>query len=268
MDPEKTLGDYTLSSSSSIELKSLAVALTITDLDGGFIKKIMIDLTLNVEDSCPIIGRRFQIEDTSEFSLQVLEKIGYESSARWMEPKESFLKQLIDGSQTLVFRKKFFVSDAVATPKDPAMLHLVYLEARCAVVGDQFQLSFDQVILFAALQMQITYGDYDPLLHVANFLSLDRFLPTSARFMQFVEEDVYLEHRKLKGMSEQDAKFKYVRKCGKVPTFGAALCPARVRFKIVISDLFRKNFEMIPCPLKLFSASTLMLFSFSITIQK
>lgn len=88
----------------------------------------------------------------------------------WLNMDESFQKQRIDYTQTIVLRKKYFVTDFVVSTKNPSMLHLIFREAHYALINDFYPVTFDQAVQFAALQLQITYGNYDPLLHVANFL--------------------------------------------------------------------------------------------------
>ncbi len=89
---------------------------------------------------------------------------------RWLNPYESFVKQRIDDGQVLVFRKQFFVVDTYITSKNPSLLHFAYLEARKRIISEDIPVSFEQAVQFAALQMQVTYKDYDPLIHVYNFL--------------------------------------------------------------------------------------------------
>jgi hypothetical protein len=56
------------------------------------------------------------------------------------------------------------------TNRNPSLLHFSYLESRKRIISEEIPISFDQSIQFAALQMQITYKDYDPLIHIYNFL--------------------------------------------------------------------------------------------------
>lgn len=69
-----------------------------------------------------------------------------------------------------MFRKKFFVSDSLVGVEQPSLLHVLYLEARHAIITGAHPLSFELAVQFAAMNMQITYGNYDPLVHVAGFM--------------------------------------------------------------------------------------------------
>jgi len=58
----------------------------------------------------------------------------------------------------------------------------------------------------------------------------------------YVEEDVYLEHRKLKGMEQGEAKSRYVKRCAKFDIFGTTMFPSRVCADMwLLSDLVRKD---------------------------
>lgn len=45
-----------------------------------------------------------------------------------------------------------------------------FMQARNAVISGVHETTFEQTVQFAALNMQITYGNYDPLIHVAGFM--------------------------------------------------------------------------------------------------
>eukprot|EP00475_Leptophrys_vorax_P005069 TRINITY_DN13050_c0_g1_i1.p1 TRINITY_DN13050_c0_g1~~TRINITY_DN13050_c0_g1_i1.p1 ORF type:complete len:441 (-),score=138.49 TRINITY_DN13050_c0_g1_i1:102-1424(-) len=223
LDNDKTLAQYSVSNKTSIEFKPQVTFITVTDLEGDVKKKVRLDLTNLVGETVPLIGQKFDIDDVTEFALQCRQ----DNNFRWLNPSESFVKQRVDDQQNLIFRKQFFVIDAFVSPKSPSLLHFVYLEARRSIIAEDYPVSFDQAVQFAALQMQITYHNYDPLVHVANFLNLDKFLPMNYRNQQFVEEDIYAEHRKCNGLSEVEAKYRYVKKCSRLEHFGVTACHAR-----------------------------------------
>lgn len=226
LEEEAVLGDYGLTGAGTrVELKKLRTVLVVTDLDSGHRKKLHMDLTQQVGLAMPDIGKRFGVSDVSEFALQVL--LEEDHQLHWLDSGAAFYRQQVDERHRVVFRKKYYVTDLLVTPKSPALMHLVYLEARDAVISGRHPLSYEQALQFAALQMQITYSNYDPLLHVAGFLSLAAFMPAAHRQVQFVEEDIYAEHRKFPDLDEFEAKHRYVKICGKLPTFGATYCPAK-----------------------------------------
>ena len=49
--------------------------------------------------------------------------------------------------------------------------------------------------------MQIVFGDYDPLVHVAGFAKLEELLPAQLCGEDFIEEEIYVAYRKLKANS-------------------------------------------------------------------
>lgn len=71
LDPDKTLGHYSLTHKTSIEFKSMVMPISISDLQEDMTKKIKLDLTALVKDVIENICHRFDIDDASEFGLQV-----------------------------------------------------------------------------------------------------------------------------------------------------------------------------------------------------
>jgi len=79
------------------------------------------------------------------------------------------------------------------------------------------------------LFFQINFGDHNPNIHKPGFLKsqdLRFFLPLECLeawglTFQKVEKMIYKEHRKLRGIKEVYAKFRYVQLCRLLKTFGA-----------------------------------------------
>lgn len=73
---------------------------------------------------------------------------------------------------------------------------------------------------FAALQMQIVYGDHDPNKHKPGFFDVKTFLPPPYRKDKTIVSDILRDHKKLVGMKEMNAKFRYVQLVRSLKTYG------------------------------------------------
>ncbi len=60
----------------------------------------------------------------------------------------------------LVFKKKFFIFDSHIDRDDPVGLHLLYVQAREAIMSGEHPLQRSEAIQLASLQCQILDGPY------------------------------------------------------------------------------------------------------------
>lgn len=119
----------------------------------------------------------------------------------------------------LVLKKKFFVDDANVGRDDPVQLHLVYVQCRDAIVDGDHPVSDKEAVEFCALQCQIDFGNHNPALHQAGWLKMEQTLPPSNR-KAGMEKQVVEEYKKLVGMTEINAKYRYVQACRALKTYG------------------------------------------------
>ncbi|CEO95012.1 hypothetical protein PBRA_003825 [Plasmodiophora brassicae] len=197
----------------------------VTDIDNSLRKTVLLNETSTVAELTATIAKRFGIDDSSEFSLQKHQHL----QLVWLVPEQPLYLQ-VPADQVIVFRKKFFVSDSLVGVEQPSLLHVLYLEARHAIITGAHPLSFELAVQFAAMNMQITYGNYDPLVHVAGFMDVMEFLPPPYRSAAFIEEYVYREHRRLRGADELVVKHRFIRRCKHLPTYGATFSLAREQY--------------------------------------
>ena len=60
----------------------------------------------------------------------------------------------------LLLKRKFFYSDANIDSRDPVQLNLLYEQARAAILDGTHPVRLEDATQFAALDMQIKYGDH------------------------------------------------------------------------------------------------------------
>ncbi|KAI9142207.1 hypothetical protein BKA69DRAFT_292544 [Paraphysoderma sedebokerense] len=138
----------------------------------------------------------------------------------------------------VILRKKFFYSDTNIDRNDPIQLNLLYVQSRDGIISGKHPCTPDEASQFAALQCQVTNGNFDESKHKPGFLNLKEFLPEEYRKNKEVEKKIFVEYRKLQGMSEINAKYRYVQLCRSLKTYG-------VTFFLVKEKETKKN-KMIP----------------------
>jgi talin len=225
-----------------------------------------VDVSQSVHELIPVIVSRFALPHGYEYSLQVAtvrqacedsdegqlrrsngdptdgnhththtqsssSPLSTSSSFRWLSETANLSAQGVylsrDFSAKLILRKKFWLNDSFLRTSNPYELHFAYLEVRQQVVDGTHPVSLEEAIEFASLHTQITYRNYDPLLHTTGFLRLAEILPPQHRGIGFIEEHIYKLHRQLKDMPEEKAKALYLRRAMKYGTFGVSFVQCR-----------------------------------------
>jgi talin len=62
----------------------------------------------------------------------------------------------------VLLKKKFYFSDQQVDINDPVQLGLLYSQAQEMIIEGKHPITLDEAIIFAALQMQIVYGNHEP----------------------------------------------------------------------------------------------------------
>eukprot|EP00179_Madagascaria_erythrocladioides_P023475 CAMPEP_0198344436 /NCGR_PEP_ID=MMETSP1450-20131203/67599_1 /TAXON_ID=753684 ORGANISM="Madagascaria erythrocladiodes, Strain CCMP3234" /NCGR_SAMPLE_ID=MMETSP1450 /ASSEMBLY_ACC=CAM_ASM_001115 /LENGTH=590 /DNA_ID=CAMNT_0044049691 /DNA_START=77 /DNA_END=1845 /DNA_ORIENTATION=+ len=217
--PDRTLQFYDLKSDDLLLYKKKHRPLKVLLVDGAQ-RTVMIDDADVVGDIVVTIGRKMGLKNPEEFSLQKLPE------KAWLNPQKSLSEQgVVDDGVAVLLKKKWFVTDAEVTEDDPVQLHLLYAQARASVVNGEHPLKDEEACQFAALQCQVVFGNYNANMHGAGFLAAkgrpDEFLPPALRKKAKDHERVVVrEYRKLTGMSETKAKYRYVQLIRSLRTYG------------------------------------------------
>ena len=90
--------------------------------------------------------------------------------ATWLNEQQTLHEQDITEEEELVYAKRYFYSDDNVDKDDPFTLHLLYVEANKAIVESRYPVNRTDAKDFAALQMQIVYGDHNPDKHKVDFI--------------------------------------------------------------------------------------------------
>jgi FERM central domain len=141
---------------------------------------------------------------------------------QWLNSNVPLFNQ-IRRSEMVIFRKRYYISDQLVPEDDANTIHFMYLENKENIIAGALWCSLERAVELAALQMQAAFHNYDALVHVAGFLDLNEFIPQSYCNVEFLEEDIYKEHRMLRDVSETEAKYRYVKHCLNLPAYGMHL---------------------------------------------
>lgn len=150
--------------------------------------------------------------------------------ALWLNPNLTLSEQGVPLGAVLLYKKKFYYNDASDDcHNDPVYFNLLFCQSRDAIISNMYACNKEEAIQLAATQFQINFGDHNPTIHKPGFLKpqdLRFFLPPECLEVwninfQKVEKLIYKEHRKLRGIKEVYAKFRYVQLCRSLKTYGA-----------------------------------------------
>lgn len=88
----------------------------------------MVDDSMTVDQLAEVIGKKMNIKNYEEFSLNT-------QAVGWLNGLQSLQEQGVPEDEVVVFKKKFFVDDGNISRDDPVQLHLVYVQSRDAIVS-------------------------------------------------------------------------------------------------------------------------------------
>ena len=122
---------------------------------------------------------------------------------------------------------------------------MLYEQAKQDILKGKQPVTEDQAVEFAALQVQILFGDHKEYIHKPGFLSknLLEFVEQSYVCLGAkIEKKILLLHRNQhKGVSETDAKSAYIKLAQTLPTFGATFFlvkeQAKGRYKYLLFNI-------------------------------
>ncbi|KAJ3335669.1 Talin-1 [Gonapodya sp. JEL0774] len=253
--PNRVLDYYNLKSGDVVEYKKKTRPLKVRLADETT-KTVLIDESVSVKQLVEYICEKIGIANPDEYSLQTDIRTNstrksnetlarrekkmkgsqedLSEEGRWLLPEKCLAEQGITDMDIVVLKKKFFFSDQNVDRNDPVQLNLIYNQSRESILQGKYPCTPDEAIQFAALQAQVQFGNFEPERHKAGFFKLKDFLPEEYHRERMFEKRILAEHQKLHGMSELNAKFRYVQLCRSLKTYG-------VTFFIVKEKAAKKN---------------------------
>lgn len=133
-------------------------------------------------------------------------------------------------TDVLLLKKKFFYSDQNIDRSDPIQLNLVYVQSRDSIVTGKTPCTLQEAIQLAAIQVQVQHGNHEPAKHKTGFLDLKQFMPAEyLKDKKAAEKQIFAEHKKLYGMNELNAKYRYTQTCIGLRSYGVTFYAVKER---------------------------------------
>ncbi|CAB0005793.1 unnamed protein product [Nesidiocoris tenuis] len=157
--------------------------------------------------------------------LNLVEKdyfgLRYVDTARqrhWLDLSKSVIKQIKDMDPILFnFRVKFYPPDPFKLKEDITRYH-IFLQLKRDLVHGRLYCTQHESSYLAALIVQAEYGDYDPDVHIDNYVTAMKLL---LKQTQQIEEKIMEIHQdELKGMEPTTAENTFLRKVVTLDTYG------------------------------------------------
>eukprot|EP01128_Nolandella_sp_AFSM9_P012687 TRINITY_DN951_c0_g2_i2.p1 TRINITY_DN951_c0_g2~~TRINITY_DN951_c0_g2_i2.p1 ORF type:complete len:2415 (-),score=843.80 TRINITY_DN951_c0_g2_i2:361-7515(-) len=209
----RTIRFYGLTNNANVTFKKMHRPLRIRLVDDTR-KMVVIDDSDTVSGICSVIGQKIGLKSWEEFSLRrpaYTDDRGHEHPSAWLNDAETLHQQSVKETDELEYDKRYFYNDDFVDKDDPFSLHLLYVGANKDIVTGKYQITRTDARDFAAIQMQVVYGDHDPAKHKPGWVDMSEFYPPQYRKDKKIERDTYNEHKKLIGTRDMNAKFRYVQ---------------------------------------------------------
>ena len=177
---------------------------------------VLVDDSKNVASHCKAIADKLGLPNPEEYCML------HPKTGRWLDNSEVLANQGVVITDMITFKKKYFITDMNVDKSELKQLNLLYYQCQKAIVAGDYPAAEEEHVSFAALQLQVVYGDYTPGKHNIKFLM-------AADEVQFLWEGmqkkkVYLavlrDWEKLTGMKKVDAQYRYTKLARSLATFG------------------------------------------------
>ncbi|RKP18357.1 hypothetical protein ROZALSC1DRAFT_23311 [Rozella allomycis CSF55] len=226
----RTLAFYDLKNGDILEFKKKHRPMRVKMLDST-LKTVLIDESCTVSELVKIVCNKIGITAFEEYSFcvelsnderstrQKHEKYERKEYTKWLSPEKTLREQLVQDADVIILKRKFFFSDQNIDRNDPIQLNLLFVQSKESVISGEYPCSEEEAVQLAALQVQAVFGNYDGDKCKPGFLELKDYLPEVYRRKE-VEKKIYGEYKKICGMSELNAKYRYVQQCRLLRTYG------------------------------------------------
>ncbi|XP_064644928.1 talin-1-like isoform X16 [Lineus longissimus] len=259
LESGRTLEYYLLRNGDLLEYKSKFRRLRVRMLDGS-VKTLQVDDSHTIAQLMVTACSKIGISNHEEFSLvkeltdeekektmtlkrertlardqkkleEMKKKLHTDDELNWLDHAKTLREQGIDENETLLLRRKFFFSDQNVDARDPVQLNLLYVQSRDAILNGTHPVTMEEAVLFGGIQCQVQFGDHVEHKHKTGFLDLKEFLPKEYIKVKGIEKKIFLEHRKLIGLTEIAAKHRYTSHCRSLKTYGITFFLVKEKMK-------------------------------------
>ncbi|KAL0850843.1 hypothetical protein ABMA28_006761 [Loxostege sticticalis] len=178
------------------------------------------------------VCQQLNLTETDYFGLRYVDAGG---QRHWLHMAKLILKQVKDASPILFsFRVKFYPPNPLLLKEDVTRFQ-IYLQLKRDLLHGRLYCTSNEAAMLGALIIQIELGDYDPSIHVGNYVTEMRLL---LRQTDAIEARIQELHREpvegtpgggggVKGMSTQEAERTFLKIACQLDTYGVDPHPVK-----------------------------------------
>lgn len=178
------------------------------------------------------VCQQLNVTETDYFGLRYVDSTG---QRHWLHMAKSILKQVKDASPILFsFRVKFYPPNPLLLKEDSTRFQ-IYLQLKRDLLHGRLYCTSNEAAMLGALIIQIELGDYDPNIHIGNYVTDMRLLlkqtdQIEARILELHRETVEGSPGNasgVKGMTTQDAERMFLKISCQLDTYGVDPHPVK-----------------------------------------
>ncbi|KAJ2948028.1 hypothetical protein O0L34_g9825 [Tuta absoluta] len=178
------------------------------------------------------VCQQLNLTESDYFGLRFVDAAG---QRHWLHLAKLILKQVKDASPILFsFRVKFYPPNPLLLKEDATRFQ-IYLQLKRDLLHGRLYCTTHEAAMLGALIIQIELGDYDPNIHVGNYVTEMRLL---LRQTDAIEARIQELHREpvegtpggsggVKGMSTQEAERSFLKIACQLDTYGVDPHPVK-----------------------------------------
>ncbi|CAB3241098.1 unnamed protein product [Arctia plantaginis] len=178
------------------------------------------------------VCQQLNLTETDYFGLRYVDAGG---QRHWLHMAKLILKQVKDASPILFsFRVKFYPPNPLLLKEDVTRFQ-IYLQLKRDLLHGRLYCTANEAAMLGALIIQIELGDYDPNIHVGNYVTEMRLL---LRQTEVIEARIQELHREpvegtpggsggVKGMTTQEAERTFLKIACQLDTYGVDPHPVK-----------------------------------------
>jgi len=233
---------YQIKTDQRVEFKKMHRPLKIRAVDGSE-RKILVDVTKDVREIADQAGKILGLGKYA-FQFCLYKDAPNPLQAEYLREGMGLDEQGCNAeTDTFWFLKKYTVLDDELTVDELLPLTVFYACAKTEVLGGETITNRNDIKDLAALQLQISYGNCDPVKHPIGFCDVAEYLPVVHRKDKKLVQLIYLDYKKMSGMKDAMAKLRYLQAVRSLKTKGYSF------FDVInqVPDERRKGkYKMIP----------------------
>ncbi|XP_044257641.1 FERM domain-containing protein 5 [Tribolium madens] len=154
-----------------------------------------------------------------------LRYVDIQDQRHWLDLGKSICKQVKDLDPVLFsFRVKFYPPDPFRL-KEEITRYQIFLQLKRDLLHGRLYCATNEAAMLAALILQGELGDYDPEIHVGNYMSELKILLKQTEIIE--EKSMEIHQKQLKGQSSSQVENTFLKLASQLDTYGVDLHPVK-----------------------------------------